>query len=143
MRPDWDVPVNAVMVTLLCTTLLSLIIIGSTIAFNVITSLGQLGLVSSYIIVIACVFAKRLRGEALLTSRFSLGKAGFYVNAIALCFLSLAFIFLFFPAAPHPTPQSMNWSCLMFGSIVGFSLLYYWIWGRHKYLGPVVNVKSI
>lgn len=137
-----DVPANAVLVTLLCTTLLSLIIIGSTIAFNVITSLGQLGLVSSYIIVIGCIFAKRLRGEALLPSRFKLGRAGIVINALALCFLSLAFIFLFFPAAPHPTPQSMNWSCLMYGFILTFSLIYYYVWGRHNYVGPVEYVKN-
>lgn len=142
VRPGWDVPVNAVLVTLGCTILLSLIIIGSTIAFNVITSLGQVGLVSSYIIVISCVFAKRIKGEALLPSRFSLGKFGFLVNGIALLFLGLAFIFLFFPAVPEPTPASMNWSCLLFGFILGFSLIYYWIWGRHVYVGPVEYIKN-
>lgn len=142
VRPGWDVPVNAVLVTLFCTILLSLIIIGSTIAFNVITSLGQVGLISSYIIVIACVFAKRVKGEALLPSRFSLGKFGFLVNGLALLFLGLAFIFLFFPAAPDPTPASMNWSCLLFGFILGFSLIYYWIWGRHVYVGPVEYIKN-
>ncbi|KAI7780613.1 hypothetical protein LA080_015896 [Diaporthe eres] len=142
VRPGWDVPVNAVLVTLGCTTLLSLIIIGSTIAFNVITSLGQLGLVSSYIVVISCVFAKRIKGEALLPSRFSLGRIGFLVNGLALLFLGVAFIFLFFPAAPDPTPASMNWSCLLFGFILGFSLIYYWIWGRHVYVGPVEYIKN-
>ncbi|KAG8168435.1 hypothetical protein KVR01_001184 [Diaporthe batatas] len=141
VRPGWDVPVNAVLVTLLCTILLSLIIIGSTIAFNVITSLGQIGLVSSYIIVIACVFAKRIKGEPLLPSRFSLGKFGFLVNGLALSFLGMAFVFLFFPAAPDPTPAGMNWSCLLFGVILGFSLIYYWIWGRHVYVGPVEYIK--
>lgn len=142
VRPGWDVPVNAVLATLGCTMLLSLIIIGSTIAFNVITSLGQLGLVSSYIVVISCVFAKRIKGEALLPSRFSLGKFGFLVNGMALLFLGVAFIFLFFPAAPNPTPASMNWSCLLFGFILGFSLIYYWIWGRHVYVGPVEYIKN-
>ncbi|KAF2191380.1 amino acid transporter [Zopfia rhizophila CBS 207.26] len=142
VHPGWDVPANAVMVTLLFTTLLSLIIIGSTIAFNVITSLGQLGLVSSYIVAIACILAKRLRKEPLLSSRFSLGRAGLPVNIIAICFLALAFTFLFFPVAPHPNPQSMNWSCLLFGFIVSFSLVYYYIWGRHNYVGPVEYVKN-
>ena len=108
-----------------------------------ITSLGQLGLVSSYIVVIGCIFARRVRGEALLPSRFSLGAAGIFVNAIALAFLSLAFVFLFFPAAPHPTAASMNWSSLLFGFIIGFSLIYYYIWGRHRYVGPVELVKDL
>ncbi|KAF2112082.1 amino acid/polyamine transporter I [Lophiotrema nucula] len=141
VRPGWDVPVNAILATLFFTTLLSLIMIGSSIAFNVITSLGQLGLLLSYIVAISCIFAKRLRGEPLLQSRFSLGRGGFVVNGIALCFMTLAFALMFFPAAPHPTPQSMNWSCLMFGSIMGFSLIYYWIWGRYQYVGPVEQVK--
>jgi amino acid transporter len=131
-----------VLVSLLCTTLLSCIISGSSIAFNVITSLGQLGLVSSYIVAIACILAKRIRGEKLLPSRFNLGRSGIVVNSIAIAFLSLSFVFLFFPAAPHPTAESMNWSILMFGSIVIFSLVYYYVWGRYSYVGPVELVKS-
>jgi amino acid transporter len=142
VRPGLDVPVNAVMVTLLFTTLLSLIIIGSSIAFNVITSLGQLGLVSSYIVVIACIMLKRIRGEPLLPSKFSLGRWGLLVNGIALSFLILAFIFLFFPAAPNPTVESMNWSCLLFGFIICFSLVYYHAVGKHHYAGPVEFVKQ-
>jgi amino acid transporter len=141
VRPGWDVPVNAVLVTLLFTTLLCLIIIGSTIAFNVITSLGQVGLVSSYFIAIGCIARKRILGEPLLPGRFSLGKLGLPINIFALCFLTVAFIFLYFPAAPHPNAQTMNWSSLMYGSIIGISLIYYYIWGRHVYVGPVEYVK--
>lgn len=133
---------NAVLVSLLCTTLLSCIIAGSSIAFNVITSLGQLGLVSSYIVAIACILAKRLRGEKLLPSRLDLGRSGMVVNLIAIAFLLLAFVFLFFPAAPHPTVESMNWSILMFGVIIIFSLVYYYVWGRYTYAGPVELVKN-
>ncbi|KAH7125533.1 amino acid/polyamine transporter I [Dendryphion nanum] len=143
VHPRWDVPVNATLVTLLFTTLLSLIIIGSSIAFNVITSLGQVGLISSYLIAIGCIFTKRLRREPLLPSRFSLGKAGIVVNGIALSFLSVAFAFSFFPVAPNPTPQGMNWSSLIFGFILAFSLGYYWVTGRHTYVGPVEFVKQM
>tara|TARA_R110002003_G_scaffold805_9_gene21506 strand:+ start:6059 stop:6454 length:396 start_codon:yes stop_codon:yes gene_type:complete len=129
------------MTTLFFTTLLCLIIIGSTIAFNVITSLGQVGLISSYLIAIGCIFAKRLRGETLLPSRFSLGRAGIVVNGIALSFLSVAFVFCFFPGGPNPTPEGMNWSCLIFGFILSFSLVYYHIYGKHSYVGPVEYVK--
>lgn len=137
-----DVPANAILVTLMLTTLLSLIIIGSSIAFNVITSLGQLGLVSSYIVVIACILRKRILGEQLLPSKFSLGRWGLWVNILALCFLIVAFIFLFFPAAPNPTVESMNWSCLIFGFIICFSLVYYHFVGKHHYAGPVEFVKQ-
>lgn len=45
VRPGWDIPLNAVTLTMIFTTLLSLIITGSSIAFNIITSLSQVGLV--------------------------------------------------------------------------------------------------
>lgn len=141
VHPSWDVPVNAILATLLSTTLLSLIIIGSTVAFNIITSLGQVGLLSSYLVVIGCIFAKRVRGETLLPSRFDLGRAGVFVNGIAMSFLSVAFVFCFFPSAPYPTPIGMNWSSLIFGSMMGFSSLYYWLAGRHRYVGPVEHVR--
>lgn len=141
--PDgWDIPVNAVMTTLLFTTLLSLIIIGSPIAFNVITSLTQVGLISSYIIAISCMAVRRFSGRPLLPSRFNLGKAGLFVNCAALTFLSVAYVFLFFPAAPHPTPAAMNWSCLIYAVVLMISLLYYFFIGRHTYEGPVEYVRK-
>lgn len=142
VRPGWDIPLNAVTLTMIFTTLLSLIIIGSSIAFNIITSLSQVGLVSSYIIAIGCMALKRIRREPLLTSRFSLGRAGLAINILALCFLFLAFVMLFFPAAPHPDGLSMNWSVLIYGIVVISSLIYYYLHGRHAYVGPVEYIDK-
>lgn len=133
---------NALLVTLLSTTLLCLIIIGSTIAFNVITSLGVVGLMSSYTVAIGCMTVKRLRHEPMLPSRFSLGKAGRPINIAALCFSSFSFVFLFFPAAPNPDPASMNWASVMFGVLIIISLCYYYTHARHVYVGPVEYVKK-
>jgi choline transport protein len=142
VQPGWDIPLNAVIVTLIFTVLVSLIIIGSTIPFFIITSLVGVGLTSSYIIAISCIIYKRLKGEALPPSRFSLGRAGLPVNLIAVAFLLLAYVMLFFPAAPHPTPESMNWTILIYGSAIIFSLAYYYIYARHKYVGPVTYVRK-
>src|SRR5436190_616750 len=98
------------MFTLVFTSLLCLVLIGSSVAFNIIFSVQLVGLISSYMIAIGCVAAKRLRNEPLLPSRFSLGKAGLAVNIISLCFLALVFVMLLFPATPHPAPAAMNWS---------------------------------
>ena len=113
VRPDSGVPANSVYVTLIFTCLLSLIIIGSTVAFNIILSVSATGLFTSYLTVIATVLAKRIRGEKFPASKFSLGKWGALVNIIAICFLIVAYIFLFFPAAPRPEPAAMNWAILV------------------------------
>ncbi|KAF1948949.1 amino acid transporter [Byssothecium circinans] len=137
----WDIPLNAVIATLTITTLLSLIIIGSSIAFNVIISIGQVGTVGSYIFAISCIFRKRVVGEPLLPSRFSLGRAGLAINTIALCFLAVAFVFPFFPLNKNPTPAEMNWNVLVTGFTLVVAVIYYFVRGHKTYAGPVEYVR--
>ncbi|KAM3418236.1 hypothetical protein BST61_g4237 [Cercospora zeina] len=142
VRPDSGVPANSVYVTLIFTCLLSLIIIGSTVAFNIILSVSATGLFTSYLTVIVTVLAKRIRGEKFPPSKFSLGKWGALVNVIAICFLIVAYVFLFFPAAPNPAPPDMNWAILVYGVVVLFAFVWYFVRGRHEYDGPVSYVRK-
>lgn len=140
--PGWDLPLRAVLFTVMVSTLLSLINIGSTIAYNNITSLGVNALLSSYIVSISSVSLKRWRKEPLLPRRFSLGRAGFAINVFSVLFLILVYIFCFFPPVPNPALEEMNWSILIYGVVVLFSLLYYFLKGRHVYVGPVEYVRK-
>jgi choline transport protein len=36
----------------------------------------------------------------------------------------------------------MNWSSLIYGAVVIFSICYYLVFGRHAYEGPVVLVNK-
>ncbi|EME87717.1 uncharacterized protein MYCFIDRAFT_75560 [Pseudocercospora fijiensis CIRAD86] len=137
VRPDSGVPANSVYVTLVFTCLVALIIIGSVTAFNIILSVSATGLFTSYIIVISTVLAKRFRGEKFPASQFNLGKFGYVANIIGICFLAVAWLFLFFPPLPHPDPATMNWAVLVYGVVIIFALVYYLIHGRHEYDGPV------
>lgn len=112
VTPGWDVPTNAMMFTLGITIVLSLFIIGTpnSPAFAILTSLSLTGLISSYLLAVICVFWKRLRGEQFPPGRFNLGKFGFVCNIIAMAFLLIAFIFMFFPVSPNPGAKGMNWS---------------------------------
>ena len=141
VKPGWDIPLNSVLVSFAVAILLSLINIGSTVAFNSIASLGTCALLSSYIISISCMFLKRWRNEPLLPSRFNLGKAGIWVNGIAVVYLSVATIFSFFPSFPNPTPDLMNWNILIYGVVVVFSLVYFVIQGKKVYVGPVEYIN--
>jgi choline transport protein len=142
VRPGWDIPLNSVLVSFAISVLLSLINIGSTVAFNSIASLGTGALLSSYIISISCLFLKRWRNEPLLPSRFRLGKSGIWINGIAVVYLSIALLFGFFPSYPHPTVDLMNWNVLIYGFVVIFSLVYFYFKGRHVYVGPVEYVNK-
>jgi amino acid transporter len=88
------------------------------VAFNIILSVSSTGLFSSYITCVGCVLVKRIRGKQFPPSKFSLGVWGWAVNILALCFLFVAYIFLFFPAVPHPDAASMNWAVLLHPQLV-------------------------
>jgi choline transport protein len=90
---------------------------------------------------IASVLHRRIQGGPFPASKFHLGVWGYFVNAYAIAFLALAFVFLFFPSVPNPTPASMNWGILIYGVAVLFALGYYLVKGRHEYQGPVHYVR--
>ncbi|KAF2668448.1 amino acid transporter [Microthyrium microscopicum] len=138
-----DIPLNAVVLTLVVSALLALINIGSSTAYNNITSLGLGALLSSYLISIGCVTLKRWRNEKLLPRRFDLGRWGFTINIMSLLFLLFVFIMCFFPATPLPAPASMNWAILIYGVVMLFSLGFFWLKGRHVYHGPVEYLRRI
>lgn len=142
VRPGWDLPLNSIMISYVFAVLLSLINIGSTVAFNIVTSLGTGALISSYIVSISCVALKRIRGEPLLPSRFSLGKFGLGLNIFSVLFLTLAFVMTFFPTTRNPDATTMNWNILVYGVVVVFSIVYFLLRGRYRYVGPVEYTRK-
>ncbi|KAM3434969.1 hypothetical protein MY4824_005122 [Beauveria thailandica] len=144
VHPTLGVPVNAVVMSTVISILLSLINVGSTVAFNSLVSLGSGTLMVSYIVCIGCFMWRRCAGEAIPPAKFSLGAWALPVNIAAMCYLSLVFIVAFFPAVPLPLldAESMNWSSLIFTIVVIWAMAYYFIWSRHVYEGPVKFVKK-
>lgn len=111
-------------------------------AFNQILSLGLSALLSSYAISVGCITLRRLRGQPLLKSEFSLGVWGLPINLGAMAFILVAWVMAYFPGTTNPTPQTMNWACMVYGVVLGVAALYYFFKGRHKYVGPVEYTKK-
>ncbi|KAF4547437.1 Amino acid permease-like protein 20 [Elsinoe fawcettii] len=144
VNKGYDLPLNAIFLSLLVTALLSLIVVGSAAAFNSLTSLGAVALLASYMVCIACFLQHLLRNKGQrLPNSFSLGRASPVVAGVALAGLALMFVFAFFPPAPGEAlaPVSMNWSCLIFGVVCLWSAGYYFVVARRTYEGPVKLVK--
>jgi choline transport protein len=129
------------LVTFLITTLLSLINIGSTVAFNAIGSLAVSALLATYMISFVCLIIRRLSGEPLPARRWSLGRYGIFINIGAVLYSSVVWVFVFFPVAIPVTPSSMNWNSLIFGSTMIFAVVYYFAVGKKTYTAPVDKVK--
>jgi len=68
------------------------------------------------------------------------GIFGIAVNVIAVCFGIIIFIFSFFPVATPVTPQSMNYSVVMSAFVLIAAVVYYIVWARKEFKGPIVEV---
>jgi amino acid transporter len=129
------------LVSLVVSSLLSLINIGSSTALNAINSLGGVSILTSYFITISCLIWRRLAGPPLPPRRWSLGRYGLAINIAALLFLLPLWFFAFWPLATPVTAMNMNWSSTMFGGLIMLALVYYYFVARHVYVGPVMNMK--
>ena len=135
--------------------LLSLIVLGSSVAFNNIVSLSVAGLYSSYLLACTLLLWRRLSGrikthsanfddsrpERIQWGPWRLPEAYGTVNNVFACiYLILLLFWTFWPPATPVTPSTMNFSCLVFGSAILFSVAWYMYRGRKEFTGPVVEV---
>lgn len=66
---------------------------------------------------------------------------GTIINAIGCIFMVVILFFSFWPTAMSPTASTMNFSSLMMGATVLFACIYYFIWARKTYTGPVIEIS--
>ncbi|EMF12511.1 amino acid transporter [Sphaerulina musiva SO2202] len=142
MDPKWNVPFNAVYVTSVVVVLLSLIVLGSELAFNIIVSLSLLGLLSTYMISIGCVLLRRIKGEGLPPARWSLGRYGLAINAFAFLYSAFIIIFCCFPTNLPVDLETANWAPLVWVAVIIISVVFYVVYGKTHYTAPVDFVEG-
>ncbi|KAL9625354.1 MAG: hypothetical protein Q9160_000417 [Pyrenula sp. 1 TL-2023] len=172
IHPATSIPVIAIAVTTVISVLLSLINIGSSVAFNDVVSLSVVGLWSSYLVGNSLFLWRRVTGgihdsSTALSSTFhskhhsdleSDGTSpahaprlewgpwripeplGTINNIFGCLFTALILFFSMWPPMNHPDAAGMNYSVLMEGGIMMFAIVYYFVWGRRTYKGPVIEV---
>ena len=143
VHPMYKVPVNSILATAVFTIALSLINIGSTVAFNAVLSLASVAIMATNGITVSCVLIRRFRSQSFPPARWSLGRAGVIVNSVALIYLVEAFFWCFWPTVYQPTPQTFNWAVVLFAGVMIFACLEYWLRGSKRYRAPVSLVKTI
>lgn len=144
------VPLNSVFLTLFLGSCISVVPLGSTTAFFSIQTIGNAGLLTSYIICICTRFYNRnfspLYGKLHDPPPFYLGKmGGNIINIIAIASLIVFLVATCFPLAPNPTPDTMNWSAAALGGVFLLAA-FAWIWLRKTYLrqmGPVPVTEEL
>ncbi|KAL2057521.1 hypothetical protein ABVK25_001905 [Lepraria finkii] len=67
------------------------------------------------------------------------GILGIANNAYACVYILFVLFWSFWPPSTPPTPSTMNYSVLMTGAVILFSIVYYHVWGKHQYMGPLIE----
>ncbi|KAK7738454.1 hypothetical protein SLS53_005973 [Cytospora paraplurivora] len=155
--PRTSIPMYSVVTTTVIAIILSLVNIGNATAFNGVISISVAGLFGSYLIASSLLLYRRLRGDihdtepddtlvntvdsSLTWGPWRLrGLFGIANNIFSCAYITFIFFFCFWPTSVDVTPQNMNWAVLVFVVVFIFSMLYYAIWARKVYSGPIVEL---
>ncbi|KAI1101871.1 amino acid transporter [Jackrogersella minutella] len=156
VSPRTSIPIYSVITTAVIAIILSLVNIGDSTAFNGVISISTAGLFGSYLIAASLLLYRRVTGgirvandEDILTNTVGSsltwgpwrlhGIFGIANNIFSCIYLVFIFFFSFWPPSLEVTPQSMNYAVLVFGAVLLFSMIYYAVWARNVYSGPIVE----
>ncbi|KAF2469112.1 amino acid transporter [Lindgomyces ingoldianus] len=148
-----SLPVPAICVTLLTTCLFSLIVLGSSVAFNALLSLTVVALFSTYLLVCILLLWRRIDGS-LQPGDCSISDAdrmvwgpwrlpeplGTINNVFACGYLIFMLFWSFWPPQTPTTAKNANFSILIFGVVVLFSVVWYMLRARRYFKGPLREV---
>lgn len=90
--------------------LLSLLNLGSSVAFGAIISLPGLGLCISYLIPITLLTIRKLKGQHPRYGPFKLGRWGLPINLFAICICTWCLWFIPFPSFYPVTSDNLNYA---------------------------------
>ncbi|KAI1325661.1 putative GABA permease [Xylariaceae sp. FL0255] len=158
ISPRTYIPEYAVLVTVVIAIVLSFVNFGNSTAFNGVISISIAGLFGSYLMAASLLLYRRLTGgiqeeqgdefltntigESLTWGPWRLpGVVGVANNIFSCAYLIYIFFFSFWPSTKEVTPASFNWAVLVFGTVVSFSIVYYAIWARKIYNGPIIEIE--
>lgn len=139
----WHMPFHAVYLVSIGAALLSLIQIGSDVAFTVLVSLSTLGIMSTYLLSIGCVLLKRIKGEKLPFARWSLGRFGLAINAFSVLYSLFIVIICCFPLNLPVDTASANWAPLIWVGVMIIAVIAYVTYGRKVYTPPVSFIEGV
>ena len=119
---------------------LGLVNIGSSTAFNAMTTLALIGYYSSYLLSVTLLVIRRFGKKHIPFGPFKLGRFGLLINMLSIFYSVLIIVFMVFPPYQPVTVENMNYSSVIFGAVLLLSLILWFIYGRVEYKGPVRDV---
>jgi choline transport protein len=142
ISPQHRIPIRSVWLPIFLVMLLSLLNIGSTIAFSVIIALSTFGLYESYLLAIGCMLYARLQGR-LQDGGWSLGRWGVPINVFAMIYSAYVMIFLVFPSFLPVDATTMNYALPINVFVLLLALAGWFIWGKDNWPGLNKEIVDI
>ncbi|KAF2157542.1 amino acid transporter [Myriangium duriaei CBS 260.36] len=140
VHPKLKMPLNALILTSVLTTIFGLVLIGSSSALSAIVSASVVALGVSYGIPIAINVARRRRALPPTRSFVLPGPLGWICNIVGLVYTIVTTILFLFPPAYPATPSSMNYCVVAFGVVIIIAVAQWFIDSRKTYTGPIADV---
>lgn len=81
-----------------------------------------------------------MRGEPIPYGPFSLSRWRNLINGVAIVYTLFTGFFLFWPAMQNPTAVTMNWSIVLVGGVLVFSMFWWFVEGRKSFVGPNIDM---
>lgn len=73
---------------------------------------------------------------------FRLGRSGVPITVVAIAYSVLGAFFSMWPTTIRPSAASMNYCVAVFGGVMVFSLLFWVVYSRKHYTGPVLEFRN-
>ncbi|ERF70773.1 hypothetical protein EPUS_08331 [Endocarpon pusillum Z07020] len=136
-------PLYAIGLSTIVSLVLALINIGSSTTFHALISLTIAAFYSTFLLSAGILLHKRLTTPYghIHYGPFRLGRLGVPIIILSILYSVIGFFFSFWPPSPRPTAVTMNWSVAVFGGTTIFSLVFWLIYGRKVYTGPLIEIE--
>lgn len=135
VQPSLELPTNAIIAVVVCSSLLGLLIFGPSTVLTSIIGSGVVCAYISYLIPIICMLF--YRGNLRQGKRyFNLGSAGIVINVISILWIIILSTFLLFPTTIPVSGSSMNYAIAVIGAAALIFTMNWLFYARHYYVAP-------
>jgi amino acid transporter len=142
IHPKLQVPIPALVLVGLVPCLLSLINLGSAVAFNALIALPMIALYISYLIPIVLLTLRQLAGKHPAYGPWRLGRWSIPIKLFSICYLVFVIIFLPFPTVRPVTKLTMNYAGPMILGVIILALVDWFTTGWKRFNVPTDAIEA-
>lgn len=135
----FGIPFNAQLLVTAANAALGCIYLGSSTAFNaMLGSAVTINNIAYYIPILTNMLTGR---RNMYKGAFHMGRWGWLVNGVTICWLTFAIVFFSFPYSKPVTAQGMNYTCVVVGSLP-ILIIGWWFWVGKSYKEKIAVAKQ-